>query len=1268
MDYSPIIRAEDLVQYSQNRSSQQVIPELVNLLVRSSPDIIDCRIPYGNKVNSPDWDGIVEAKSRFENFIPEGTSYWEITTAKKPEQEAAKYFDKRTEELPDNIRIKASFVFVASRASGADGWSPSSQEEWKQERENKGWKNIRIIDDIKLADWLRGFPALGRWLTKEMNLVRSSVGILTPQEHWEIITNRKIKEDPPLPPKLFIEGRGNACDALQALFDGKSQEALFFIESANDIKDFVAAYIHTLDGEIAGRNAYRCLFISEEDAWYSISHLRRSHILVADTRLGLDTEERADLQTVAIQKGHAIVVPYCDTGLEGNHKIMKLRSPSRSQIDTILKEAGYTDVRSQRLAEIGDRRISVLRRYLQGLTIAPSYTTWENVELLALISLIGKWDGSNLSDQEILRVIVGKDYGECIAILKTDILRADSPLIKIDEKWRFVARGEVWHTLGKYLTDKDLDRFHKIAIKVLGERDPQFDLPKEKRYSASIHGKVLKYSDLLREGLIETLALMGSRSKDLSLCSQNKRESTATLIVRELLNDQPWDRWASLDSLLPLLAEAAPDEFLDTVESTLVNLEQSLFKESFAQEYSDIVGGRIYISGLLWALETLAWHTDFLPRVALILSDLSSIDPGGNWNNRPLNSLTDILLPWFIQTCAPFEIRKAAVEAVLKEQPEIGWKLILNLLPHDYGSTSGCRKPLWRDYIPDDWNNKVSNLEYAEQIIFYTELAVESTKTNVDKLEELIDRLADLPHAFNNILDHLNSKEIIGLSEIKRFPIWEKLRDVANRHQRHASAEWAMSEDKITKIKSIMKTLAPERLGLKYRYLFGNSSFDYFEVEGDYKEQEKRLNKKRQEAIQEILDKNGMQAVGDFALSVTMSYEAGMALGAIGDGEIESKFLPAMLDTTEQNEIEFMAGFVWSRFKKSNWSWADDILKGNWGNTHKSIFLTLLPFDKNVWQRVEKYVDEKNKQLYWTKVRVLPFRLGQSASMIIAKLTEFERFDEAVRCIYAALNDKVELEEDLIVRVLLDTMKAPIKQIQREKDSIIEVIEYLQNSPTIDQNSLFQIEWGFLPLLGRFSQGSPVTLERWLASKPGFFAEVISLCYRSENETIVELNKERKNLADYAFGLLDEWKICPGTLSDENFDIVSLEKWVEEVIQITQETGHVRIAQNHIGQILTYAPSDPNGLWIHKAVARVLNDKSMNDARIGFKSKTFNRRGVYSSTAGQEELEIAEKNHEKAKALEQNGFIRFAKTLRELAKTYEEQSQREAERDELRDW
>src|SRR5208282_2330060 len=315
-----------------------------------------------------------------------------------------------------------------------------------------------------------------------------------------------------------------------------------------------------------------------------------------------------------------------------------------------------------------------------------------------------------------------------------------------------------WSALGPMISNDDFDRFQKAAIVVLGERDPKFELPPDDRFAASVHGKVLKHSGSIRRGFAETLALLGSRPQALSSCSQGKAEFVAALIVRTLLKNADWMMWASLDYQLPMIAGAAPDEFLDAVEAALLNPAESPFNAVFGQERPGVMGWN-YTSGLLWALETLAWHSDYLQRVTFLLGELAAIDPGGNWSNRPANSLADIFLPWHPQTCASIAKRKSAVELLLKEQPTVGWKLLMSLLPHMHGFTSGCRKPAWRQFIPAGWSDKVTNGDYWNQVMGYADLMLGVAKVDLTKLAELIDRLPNLPNpAHSRVLDHFSSE------------------------------------------------------------------------------------------------------------------------------------------------------------------------------------------------------------------------------------------------------------------------------------------------------------------------------------------------------------------------------------------------------------------------------------------------------------------------------------------------------------------------------
>ncbi|MDP2788763.1 MAG: hypothetical protein Q8O46_01770 [bacterium] len=78
MDHTLIITTANLEEYANRRDSQGVIPELVYWLVKQSVSQVSvCRIPYGDAVNQPGWDGLVETEEAFLEFVPKGVSYWE---------------------------------------------------------------------------------------------------------------------------------------------------------------------------------------------------------------------------------------------------------------------------------------------------------------------------------------------------------------------------------------------------------------------------------------------------------------------------------------------------------------------------------------------------------------------------------------------------------------------------------------------------------------------------------------------------------------------------------------------------------------------------------------------------------------------------------------------------------------------------------------------------------------------------------------------------------------------------------------------------------------------------------------------------------------------------------------------------------------------------------------------------------------------------------------------------------------------------------------
>lgn len=1174
-----------------------------------------------------------------------------------------KDYKKRTDKTPPKERAETTFVFVTPRSRD---WDQPSQAAWIQDRQIDGWKEVKVIDGVQLCEWMREFPAIGKWVLQRIGLVKNLSGFQTPAEHWSHLAQMVSQDDPPLPPKIFLAGRENACQQLERLFRRETQQVILAIESENDAEDFVAAFLESLDEKTRCAYSNQCLFISDPDAWLTFSSLRFSHILVANPRLDL-ADSNEQLHVAARARGHGIIFSVSGAWAHGAEKLVPLMSPSHSLLEKTLLDSNFSRERATELTSAGAQSLASLKRFLRGLGELPPYATWENARVLAQASLIGKWKGDRAADREAMEILLGKSYGEWAEAARVETLRADTPLIQRNESWKVISRGEAWAALGPRINDEDLKNFQKMAVGILGEKDPQFELSKGERYAAAIHGKSLLHSRSIREGVAESLALLGSRGNTFASTSHGHAEGTAKLVVRKLLHQADGVTWASLNNEMPLLAEAAPDEFLDAVEAAVADLSTSPFIDVFRQEGTGGIGGWNYITGVLWALETLAWHPDYLGRATLLLGDLASIDPGGTWANRPLNSLTDIFLPWISHTLADLPTRKAALESLLREHPDLAWKLLLTLLPSYHGSTSGTRKPVWRSFIPSGWKETVSVPHYWTQVQVYAEICTRLAANDLDKLIELVDRLADLPEpAHSQILGYLASPSIVALAEEKRVRLWEALKDLALKHRRFADAQWAMVPERVAKIEEVTTMLAPASLELANRRLFTERDFDLFEDGDDYQGQQQRLDEIRREVLTAILKTNGMEGIVRFAKDVESPRKVGEALGAIEDPTIDGFLLPAFLDQSDRRISLFWGSFVLRRVFTQKWTWVDQQLAKGWHKDQLLAFLLLIPSERESWNRVERILGN-DADNYWKEVKFIPWGMEATDLLYAAeKLASNGQPTSAVNCLYVLARKKVPIPMPLALSALLGALSIEDQQKQLDQHHTVEVIKWLQKHTPAHSDDLFTIEWTYLPLLNRLHGGEAKVLEQKLASSPAFFCEVLALVFRSEKETDEpkpELSTAQKRIAQNAYSLLHGWRILPGTQADGTFNGDQFAAWLAEVKKRCRESGHLGVAMSQVGQALAHAPQDQESLWIHKSIAEALDAKDVPEIRRAFTTGLFNKRGVHRFSHGVEEKEMAADYRRKAKALSGNGFHRVADVVRGLAETYEKDAERESRRD-----
>ncbi len=1190
-------------------------------------------------------------------LVPTGESFWEVGTGDNAQSKATSDYKDLTASIPKREREAAVFTFVTPLSGRIDWphtWKKQSKLTWiRTRRLEEKWKDVRVVDGTMLVDWMRQFPAVERWFASQMGIPSTDIESLT--ERWDVI--KRIGAPPELSPDVLLAGREMALTALEQIFENRESRLQFDTKFPEDIPDFVAAAVSSLDEERRVDISGRALIVSSPEAWKVACSFPTPHILVASPALNLATESGRLLIEKATQMKHSCVFPGQTTTVEQAQR-QALLDPGEHKLEEALKRAGYAEERARVTALKSNGNTSALFRQLQNVPLQPSWAEAGFSNELVQAQFFGSWREADCSDREIVgKFIAPRSISEWTDKLREGAGRPQVPITYVNGTWSVSPRFETWNALASRVYDAHLNHFKDVAMAVLGETNPKFELPKEKRYmAAGVYGKRLSFSGELRQGIAETIAYLGCYPDVFTNLHAGRAENFASHIVTKVLTGGSWEHWATIDGLLPLLGEAAPQAFLSAVEAALAE-EPSPLEELFSQESTGGVFGENHLVGLLWALEGLAWNPELLPAVTLILGDLALRDPGGNSANRPINSLRDIYLPGARHTVADLETRADSIVSLLNSQPIIGWKLLINLLPQSYGFTTGTRKPVWRPTIPSDWSSRVTNRQFWEQVVRYFDIALEQAAGQPERLSDLIDKIDDLhPDGRTALLKYLTESDVAQFDDQTKEQLWTSLVALSTKHKKYSDAGWALKPDVLALIDEVAAQLQPLTPSSRFRRLFVDNEHDLYNETDDFRAQMEKIESQRCAALQQILEAEGEAGVLTFLKSVESLRRAGYSAGSILPRSFDRLILPEYLEGDDDIQRRLVGGYLLGRFVSGRWKWVDDTEVAAWSADQRAQFFALLPFSREAWTRAKISLGAEVGR-YWALTSANPHDAEKDDLYeAAALLTKFGRPFAATDCIWSSIHAGQPFQHEAATDVLLATFQSK-EDIRTIPHQVNELIGKLQATPESDKSKLATIELTYIKFLGTHRGEKPKTLFERLAQDPDFFCEAVRYIFRSANE--VE-KKKRKKLsaaqeayAGNVYRMLTDWNLVPGANWEGNFDVQHWVTWLAKVKDSTKATGHFDSAMTMLGEVLVHCPPDPSGLWIAKPVAAAMNGNDGAQMRAGFRTGLYNLRGVHSFTNGAEEATLAQRYREKASALRKKGFLKLAAVLSDLASDYE---------------
>lgn len=1245
--------------WAGRRDCQESLPLLVRKLIRATTQSINnINFPAGESIAHGGWDGILNISEENE-YIPIGTSLWEFGSSKDPKTKAESDYSKRTTNPLGFDPTDSTFIFVTPRL-----WQ--NRAEWIEEKKKEGiWKDICVINSENLEEWIETAPTVGSWLSKHIGKYPDG-GIQPTDDFWEEwVSGPKIK----LNQNILLGGRDKEKDKILTLSKNSSITIVEGLSREESLAFIVACFIDCPEQEEDFFS--RSIIVDNQETFRKLAIHTNPLILIP----------RFDDEGVvnrAVHKGHTVIIPIGieSSGLSSDK--ISLPSIERESFVKSLCESGLSKEIAENYSKESARNISILRRQLEFSRTIPPWAKNENVGDLIPALIVGRWDENYENDRNIVSNLFGEDYENYAEILNRWLHTHDSPIIKIGSIWRLTSPFDAWMNASRYLTKEDFEKLHKSLNAILSEINPAFELESDNRHMAGLLGKRREYSTWIREGIVQSLILTSIFGDKLNFDLPVSASSWVDHIVNEVLKNKDPLYWKSIEGLFPLISEASPKSFLSSVEIGL-DPDQSHISSLF-EEDSGVIAPQSYHTGLLWALEGLAWFPEYFARVSMIFAQLAVIDPGGNLQNRPINSLSEIFKSWHYQTLASFDERMQVLELISKNTPQTAWQILIRMLPASTrDSAFPTHKTRWRMFEietekPVSWNEIYKTYSSVVDLIFkiydYSEL----------KLASLVEASVNLlPSDRENILKFIG--DVSSKVDHDKHLTWHALRKVLHHHRSYPDTDWALPESILKSYEAICTKLEPKDTIGKVEWLFNEHwpSFpDGIMIKKEsYAKQEEFIRNHRIEGLTSVYEEYDLKKIIELSTTVEESWILGDILGNIKIENDETLLLCESLKSDEDNR--FIKSFLFRKGIILGIKWVTEIYDKleSLGFDEDSLARLFIPLDQSqvLWDFIESK-SEKIIKGYWSNVYPHFNRLSSEEKAFgIGKLIENNRFSSAIHTCSFYIE---EIPSILIVSMLHGAATEKTDEnIQMIGSDFNRVFEELDSRKDIDHSTLVQLEWLFLPVLSSYgNRNKPKRLHNELSNSPEFFIEVLSLNYKSENEDEEDVDQTNLSIeqvqsrALFAYQLLNSWDTIPGVSEKGEIDFVLLESWVEKSREMAEKEGRLNPADIHIGQMLSKYPETPEQSWPPKEICNVIQKLNSDTINRNFSTATFNKRG--GSTRGAFDGGDIERGHSeyfyKLAEKHRREFPVVARILENLAKSYSEDAKRmdeEAERRKL---
>lgn len=1190
------IKAHDIAAWAEQVAAREHLPVLLRKLIHGTGRDLECvDFPGFDNSQRPGWDGWVEAGTATP-WIPKGVSGWEFGTSARPRQKADHDYAKRL-RLPAEERARCTFIFVTPR-----NWPGKA--EWARQKgaSGDGWRAVRAYDASDLEQWLEQSVAAPVWLAGHLPMPVE--GVETLEACWSKWASAAT---PNITPHIFKTAVAACIKPFKGWLEASPQRPfLVAADSTGEALAFIACLFEHAD--VSRQRDLAAVFTSS-NALNTLAAASSPFIPVA-----ANAETQESLPHV-FTRMHCVAT--CPRNAVDPAPDFALPLMGYTAFTQALEAMGVGRHESQRLISESGRSPTILRRRLSVLP-AIRRPSWASDQTLARslipICLAGAWHTHKSADQSALKKLAGCEYEELERnITALQQVEEDCPVWSVGQHHGVTSKVDALFAIAGLMTEQDIGKFFRMAEEVLSEADPALELPESDRWMAAVHNKLRDHSAALRDGIGETLVLLSMHGNSLfqDRLGMDIAAQVSSLVARLLapLNQ----KLQSQERDLAIYAEAAPGRFLEILEEDLGSDEPVVH-----QLLRPVRGAFSHCprTGLLWALECVAWNPDFLSRACIVLAQLFRFEIDDNWANHPANSLAGILRSWMPQTAASLADRKAVLAMLVKRFPLVAWQLCVAEIRIGQHFAMDNYRPRWRSDA-SDVGDGVTEHERREFIQAAKGVLLSWQDPNQSTFGDLVERME-------------------SLTQEEQSSVWAQIEQWA----RSNAGEKAKAElrERVRLFASgaraslVFEELQPEDLVVRHGWLFANAwireSSDTLASGDDFEAHLSRIDGLRQSAIEEVWATHGLTGIMAMVEDGGDGHTVGRFAASCAGGRPVDVLRGCLFREAAVAQFDrFMYTFITACANPAD---SDLLLDASQQlDLEQCVRLwRCAPFQNETWRMLDRLPNEEVRAAYWRTVSP-PFsrRFTESeCTEVVEKLLAAGR----PRAAFTLLARQwANIETASLKRLLMSLVSAGDEEdaCPIAPSDVSDALSVLGERSSVSSGEMARLEFAFIAALDE--HGMP-NLERQIAESPASFVEILSYAFKrldggqDPQEWQID-ESSRKAVASAAYRFLQQVTRIPGTEAGGSVNVDALLRWLTATRRLCAKVDRAVIGDLKIGELLSKAPPDDDGTWPCDAVCQALDAVASEDVVRGFVIGKRNARGVFwrRGDGGDDERELA---------------------------------------------